>query len=80
MERWNREELYAESLDLITIERDREDVKYLARQGLLNPEELRRRYEKEMRPYIARPEDRLDRNLELWLEMIREDAQANTTS
>jgi hypothetical protein len=62
------------------IERDREDVKYLARQGLLNAEELRHRYEKEMRPYIARPEERLDRTLKLWLEMIREDARANTTS
>ena len=59
------------------IERDREDVKYLARQGFIQTEELKRRYEKEMRPYVARPEDRLDRNLDFWIEMIREHMQTN---
>jgi uncharacterized nucleotidyltransferase DUF6036 len=38
------------------IERDREDVKFLARQQFITPEELRRRYEKEMRSYIAQPD------------------------
>ena len=54
------------------IERDRDDVKYLAGEGLIQPDELKLRYETEMRPYVARPQDRLDRNLDLWLEMIRE--------
>ena len=57
------------------IERDREDVKYLARQGLITPEELRRRYETEMRSYIAQPEQRTDPVLELWVEMIREEVE-----
>lgn len=59
------------------IERDREDVKFLAREGFLRQAELKHRYEREMRPYVARPEDRLDRNLDLWLEMIREQMEAN---
>ena len=32
------------------IERDREDVKYLAREGFIMPAELERRYQQEMRP------------------------------
>jgi hypothetical protein len=59
------------------IERDREDVKFLARQGFITPEELKHRYEKEMRPYIALPEQRTDPVLDLWVEMIREDLEAN---
>ncbi|MGE5112913.1 MAG: DUF6036 family nucleotidyltransferase [Acidobacteriaceae bacterium] len=59
------------------IERDREDVKFLAREGFIQGEELKRRYEKEMRPYVAHPEDRLDRNFALWLEMIDEQIKAN---
>lgn len=55
------------------IERDREDVKYLARKKLINPEELDRRYVSEMRSYIARPEQRSDPVLNLWIEMIREE-------
>ena len=55
------------------IERDRADVKFLARQGLITPAELRHRYEKEMRPYIALPEQRSDPAIELWVEMIREE-------
>ena len=57
------------------IERDREDVKYLARQGLITTEGLRRRYETEMRSYIAQPERRTDPVLELWVEMIREEVE-----
>jgi len=56
------------------IERDREDVKFLARLKFITPEELRSRYEKEMRPYIAQPERRYDPVIELWVEMIREEA------
>lgn len=55
------------------IERDRDDVKYLARQGFLTPEELERRYRQEMRPYIAVPEKRNDaRVMEFWIAMIQE--------
>ena len=35
------------------IERDREDVKHLAKVGLITSGELRDRYQKEIRPYIA---------------------------
>lgn len=59
------------------IERDREDVKYLARRGYLNAEDLERRYQKEMRPYIAVPENSTDLTLTFWLEMIREELAAN---
>ena len=62
------------------IERDREDVKYLARQGLITPEELRRRYETEMRSYIAQPEQRTDPVLELWVEMIREEVETKNAA
>jgi hypothetical protein len=55
------------------IERDRADVKFLARKRFITREELRRRYEKEMRPYIALPEERSDPVVELWVEMIREE-------
>jgi len=55
------------------IERDREDVKYLARKGHINVEDLKLRYRDEMRPYIAIPEQRSDQTLELWIEMISEE-------
>lgn len=55
------------------IERDREDVKFLARQGFITSEQLIRRYTEEMRPYIAQPEQRSDPVLNLWIEMIREE-------
>jgi hypothetical protein len=58
------------------IERDREDVKFLARGGFVKSEELKHRYEKEMRPYIASPDRRTDPVLDLWSEMIREELQA----
>jgi hypothetical protein len=57
------------------IERDREDVKFLARRGLITVEDLQKRYQREMRPYIALPERRMDLILELWVEMIREGIQ-----
>lgn len=53
-------------------ERDREDVKFLARQGFITPEELSRRYVNEMRSYIAEAEQRYDPVINLWVEMIRE--------
>jgi hypothetical protein len=55
------------------IERDRDDVKFLARQGFITPEGLRQRYEKEMRTYISVPERRTDPVLDFWIEMIREE-------
>jgi Nucleotidyltransferase of unknown function (DUF6036) len=60
------------------IERDREDVKYLACRGYLNAEDLERRYQKEMRPYIAVPENSADLTLTFWLEMIREELATNS--
>ncbi len=59
------------------IERDREDVKFLARQGFVTAEELNRRYLEEMRPYIAQPEQRSDPVIKLWVEMIREELEKN---
>ena len=53
------------------LDRDREDIKTLAANGGLDPVLLKRRYEKEMRPYLGRPE-REDLTLDLWLEMIAE--------
>jgi hypothetical protein len=55
------------------IERDREDVKFLARKGLITAEQLELRYAKEMRPIIALPEQRYDLTMKLWVEMIREE-------
>ncbi len=45
--------------------KDREDVEYLAK--TLNPQQLRERYEKEMRPYLAN-QSREDLTLKLWIE------------
>jgi hypothetical protein len=59
------------------IERDRDDVKFLARQGFITPDELNSRYRKEMRPYYAVPE-RTDSVIDLWVEMIREDLDTVT--
>ena len=59
------------------IERDRDDVKYLARQGFLIPEELERRYQNEMRPYLALPEQRNDWVMKLWIEMLHEELSAD---
>jgi len=60
------------------IERDREDVKFLARQGFITSEQLSRRYREEMRPYIAQPEQRSDPVLNLWIEMIGEELDKKT--
>lgn len=52
-------------------DRDREDVEYLAAKVPLDVRVLRERYEREMRPYLAKPE-REDLTLDLWTEMIEE--------
>lgn len=54
------------------VQRDRDDVKYLARQTPFDPEILKERYEKELRPYLGKPE-REDLTLRLWLEAIEEE-------
>jgi hypothetical protein len=55
------------------IERDRDDVKFLARQGFITAEGIKRRYQQEMRPYVALPEHTTDDVLNLWVEMIEEE-------
>jgi hypothetical protein len=53
------------------IDRDREDVVALARGPGLDIDVLRRRYQKELRPKLGRPE-REDLTLRLWIEIIEE--------
>ncbi len=50
-------------------ERDRDDVKHLTRTVPIDPEVLRRRYEKELRPYLGNP-GREDLTLQLWIEAM----------
>lgn len=54
------------------IERDRDDVKHLARSVPLDLAILRRRYEEEFRWQLGNPA-REDLTLKLWIEMIEED-------
>lgn len=54
------------------IQRDRDDVKHLARTIPFDLEILRDRYQKELRPLLGNPE-REDLTLQLWLEAIEED-------
>lgn len=54
------------------IQRDRDDVKHLARSIPLDLETLKQRYEKELRWQLGNPE-REDLTLRLWIEMIEED-------
>jgi hypothetical protein len=56
------------------IQRDRDDVKHLARTVPFDLDELRARYEKELRPYLANTA-REDLTLRLWIEAIEEDRQ-----
>ena len=49
------------------LERDREDVAFLARTQHLNPVVLKERYEKELRPILIGPESRHDATLEFWI-------------
>lgn len=53
------------------IQRDRDDVKYLARTVPFDLKILKERYEKELRPYLGIPE-REDLTLRLWIEAIEE--------
>lgn len=57
------------------IERDREDVKHLARNGHITTKQLLNRYEQEMRPYIALPEQRTDPVIQFWIDMISEEQE-----
>jgi hypothetical protein len=50
---------------------DRDDVRFLARTAPLDTKVLRERYERELRPYLSRPE-REDSTLDLWIEVIEE--------
>jgi hypothetical protein len=54
------------------IQRDRDDVKHLARAIPLDLEILKERYAKELRWQLGNPE-REDLTLKLWIEMIEED-------
>jgi len=54
------------------IQRDRDDVRHLARSVPLDLEVLKGRYEKELRWQLGNPE-REDLTLKLWIEMIEED-------
>ena len=54
------------------IQRDRDDVKHLARVIPFDLEILKERYEKELRWQLGNPE-REDLTLKLWIEMIEED-------
>ncbi|HVB56462.1 MAG TPA: DUF6036 family nucleotidyltransferase [Candidatus Acidoferrales bacterium] len=50
------------------IERDREDVAYLARTRQLDPNILRERYQEELRPNLIGPPERHDNTLKFWTE------------
>jgi len=58
------------------IQRDRDDIKHLARIVPLDLSILQRRYQTELRAYLARPE-RGDLTLRLWIEAIEEDRDAS---
>jgi uncharacterized nucleotidyltransferase DUF6036 len=53
-------------------QKDRDDVRFLARSVPLDPEVLEQRYAAELRWQLGLPE-REDLTLQLWMEMIRED-------
>jgi hypothetical protein len=56
-------------------QRDRDDVKHLARTVPLNLDKLQERYQKELRPDLGNPE-REDLTLKLWIEIIEEERQS----
>ncbi len=60
------------------IERDRDDVKFLAREGFITTDKLKSRYQTEMRSYVGLPEQRTDPVIALWVEMIQEDLETAT--
>ena len=53
------------------LQRDRDDVEYLAQAVPLDLSILRSRYNEEMRPYLGRPE-REDITLQLWIDIVEE--------
>ena len=53
-------------------QRDRDDVRHLARTVPLSLTTLQKRYQKELRPYLGNP-DREDLTLRLWLDAIEEE-------
>jgi Nucleotidyltransferase of unknown function (DUF6036) len=55
-------------------QRDRDDVKHLARIVPFDLDELQERYQKELRPDLANP-DREDLTLKLWIEVIEDERQ-----
>jgi Nucleotidyltransferase of unknown function (DUF6036) len=54
------------------IERDRNDVRFLARAIPFDLEILKDRYRTELRPYLGNPK-REDLTLQLWIDMIEEE-------
>lgn len=56
-------------------QRDRDDVKFLARTVPFDLEVLRKRYTKELRPYLGNP-GREDLTVRLWIEAIEEERGA----
>jgi len=50
------------------IERDRQDVEFLAKTNRLDPAILKERYEEELRPILIGPPDRHDDTLKFWIE------------
>jgi hypothetical protein len=57
------------------IERDRDDVRFLARSVPLHLDLLRERYQNELRPFLTGNPESHDLTLGLWIEMIEEDRQ-----
>jgi hypothetical protein len=55
-------------------QRDRDDVKHLARTVPFDLDKLQERYQKELRPDLGNPE-REDLTLKLWIEVIEEERQ-----
>lgn len=53
-------------------QRDRDDIRHLARKVPLDLDTLRDRYEQELRPYLGNPK-REDLTLKLWVEAIQEE-------
>lgn len=58
------------------IQRDRDDVRFLARAVPFDLEVLKELYERELRPVLGNPA-REDLTLKLWIEAIREDRESN---
>ncbi|HUX66234.1 MAG TPA: DUF6036 family nucleotidyltransferase [Terriglobales bacterium] len=58
------------------VQRDRDDVKWLARTTPFELAVLRRRYMEEQREYLVGPVERHDLTLQLWIDMIEEDRRS----